>query len=189
VSLQTWQETLISAQVDGTALTASTTATSILPAAARYTLPANYFSIGKAMRIKAWGRMSNIVTTPGTLTLDIRMGPTSNIIVFTGGAISLNAVAQTNESWMAEIALTCRAIGSGSNANLMGEGIFYSRCVVGCAAVTVGTAGLTLMPDTAPAVGTGFDSTVSMTVDMFATWSLNNANSIQIHQFTLESLN
>lgn len=182
MSLQSWQETLISAQVDGTALTASTTATSIIPAAAKYTLPANYFSIGKVLRVSSRGRMST-VTTPGTLTLDIRLGA---VIAFNGGAMTLNATAKTNVSWEFEAIVTCRAVGASTSANLMGIGSFMSEGVVGAAS---GTALTTILPASAPAVGTGFDSTVSNQLDHFATWGTNNANSIQIHEFLVESLN
>ena len=53
MSLQGWQETLITNQIDGTALANSTTATSILPGAAKFTLSANYFQIGRALRVTA----------------------------------------------------------------------------------------------------------------------------------------
>src|SRR5882762_3595625 len=132
MSFQSWQETLITAQVDGTALTASVTATSIIPAAAKYTLPANYFSIGKVLRISSRGRMST-VTTPGTLTMDIRLGA---VIAFNGGAMTLNASAKTNVSWEFEATLTCRAIGATTSANLIGIGQFTSEGIVGAAAGT-----------------------------------------------------
>ena len=83
--IQSWGQTLITAQVDGSSLSNSTTATSILPAQAKFTLPANTLNIGQSLRIKAAGRLSNIVTTPGTLTLDIKFGST---IIFGGGAVS-----------------------------------------------------------------------------------------------------
>jgi hypothetical protein len=41
------------------------------------------------------------------------------------------------------------------------------------------------LPASAPAVGSNFDSAASQVVDMFGTWSLNNANSIQVHQFKM----
>lgn len=186
MSIQTWQETLITAQVDGTALTASTTATSILPTAAKYTLPANYFQVGRALRVGVLGRISNVVTTPGTLTLELKFG---SVIVASSGAISLNIVAKTNVPWWLEWHLTCRAIGSGTAANLMHQGVWQSESVVGSPLPTVGGNGSLLIPVGAPAVGTGFDSTATQQVDLFATWSLNNANSIQTHQFRLESLN
>lgn len=191
-SLQTWQEVLVSGQVDGNSLSNTTTATSIIPPASRYTLPANYFSnIGKALRVGLAGRISNIVTTPGTLTLDVRMGPTSNIIVFNGGAMQLSTTAHTTLPFIVEILLTCRAIGSGTSANLMGQGIASSQTISLTAVADSTTSVSTLMlPNTTPAVGTGFDSTVSMVVDVFAAFSIANAaNLIQVHQYVLESLN
>lgn len=187
-----FQECLITSQVDGTALTNSTTATSIIPAAARFTLPSNFFWVpGKTLRVIASGRISTVTTTPGNLTLDVRLGTVASpIVVFTTGTMSLNTTAQTNASWIAQFYLTCRAIGSGTSANLMGTGLWASRAVLGSAAVGSGGDGVDVQPDTAPAVGTGFDSTITNVVDMFATFSVANAsNSIQCHQYILESLN
>lgn len=184
MSLQTWQETLIAAQVDGTALANSTTATSILPAAAKCTLPANYLQIGRVLQLTAKGRISNIVTTPGTLTFSVRFGSTA---VFTGSGMSLNTTAKTNVSWEAQILLTCRSIGASTSATMMGQGTFTSESNVGSAA---NTALVAMMPLSAPAVGTGFDSTATQQVDLFAAFSVANAgNSIQVHQYVLESLN
>jgi hypothetical protein len=186
---QSWVETLINQNVDGTALTASTTATSILHATAKLSLPPNWMRIGKKFRIIANGRVSNIVTTPGTLTLDVRMGPTANIIVANGGAMSLNVVAKTNVPWTLWWDFTCRAVGNSTSANLMHQGEWTSEAVIGSGVPTAGGAGTHMLPNAAPAVGTGFDSTVSMLVDLFATWSLNNANSIQVHMYEFIDLN
>jgi len=185
---QSWQETLINQNVDGAALTASTTPTSILHATAKLPLPPNFFRIGKVIKLTAQGRVST-VTTPGTLTLDIRMGPTSNIIVANGGAMTLNATAKTNVPWWMEWILTCRAVGNSTAANLMHQGTWTSEAVVGSSAPSAGGAGTHMLPNAAPAVGTGFDSTASMIVDLFATWGTNNANSIQVHQYKVEDLN
>lgn len=179
MSLQTWNEMLISAQVDGTAVT-STPAASLLPAAAKFTLPANFFSVGKVLRLNATGRISNIVTTPGTLTLDVRLGST---VVFNGGAVQLNTTAKTNVGWRVIALLTCRAIGTAGN--LLGQADFTSESVTGSAA---GVANDAMLPASAPAVGTNFDTTLAQIVDMFATFSLTG-NSIQLHQYTLEAMN
>lgn len=187
-----FQETLIVSQVDGTALTNSTTATSIIPAAARFTLPSNFFWVpGKSLRISASGRISTVTTTPGNLTLAVNLGTVASpIIAYTTGAMSLNTTAQTNATWIAQFILTCRAIGASTSANLMGTGYWSSRAILGSAAVGSGGDGLDVQPDTAPAVGTGFDSTITNVVDLFATFSVANAaNSIQCHQYVLESLN
>lgn len=184
MSLQTWQETLINSQIDGAALANTTTATSILPAAAKFTLPPNFFTVGKLLRVTALGRLSNIVTTPGNLTLDLRFGST---VVFSGGAVALNTTAKTNVSWELVAVLTCRAIGAGTSANTIGIGTLTSESVVGSAA---GVANNAMLPATAPAVGNGFDSTLTQAVDLFGTFTVANAgNSIQVHQFVLESLN
>jgi|SRR2546428_3740083 len=184
MSLQGWQETLITQQVDGTALANSTTATSLLAPAAKFTLPANYMAIGRTLRVTARGRISNIVTTPGTITLDVRFG---SVVVFNGGAVSMNITAKTNVTWDFEAILTCRAIGASTSANMLGIGSFQSESIVGSAA---GIAGEALLPASAPAAGTGFDSTAAQVVDLFGTFSVANAgNSIQSHLYTLESLN
>lgn len=183
MSNNSWQQTLIAQQVDGTALTNSTTATSILAPAARFTLPANLFSVGSKLRAKASGRISTVVTTPGTLTLDMRLGSS---VVFTSGAMNLNVTAQTNATWEIEADLLVRSIGNGTVATILGTGKFASRALIGSAAVAAGYPGVALLPDTAPSAGTGFDSTAAQIFDVFGTWSVANAaNSIQTHQFEL----
>jgi hypothetical protein len=184
MSRQTWQETLISATGDGSAVT-GTTATSLLPSAAKLVLPANYSEVGRMLRLRAAGRISNIVTTPGTLTLDVRFG---SAIVFDGGAMQLNAVAKTNVTWVLEADLVIRAIGSGTAANLLGTGKWTSESVVGSPVPGTGGSGSLLLPASAPAVGAGYDSTATQQVDLFAKFSLTG-NSITLHHYTLESLN
>lgn len=191
MSAQSWQETVIVAIGDGTALNTSNTATSILPAAAKWTSPANYFSfVGKTIKVTAKGRMSNIVTTPGTLTLDVRAGPTT--VLFNGGAMQLNAVAKTNVTWWFEAEMVLRTVGNGTASNFLGIGQFTSEALVGAGTGAAGstTNGALNLPATAPAVGSNFDASTANVIDLFATFSINNAaNSIQVHTFKIESLN
>lgn len=183
MSLNTWQETLVTAQVDGTALTNTVTPTSILPAAAKYTLPANFMQIGRQLRVLAMGRISNVTAAPGNLTLDVKFGATS---VFTGGAIPLSTTVHTNVTWWLDVLMTCRAIGAGTTATLMGIGQLTTEALGATANIAVAAN----LPVSAPAVGTGFDSTVAQVVDLFATFSVANAaNSITLHGFSLQSLN
>lgn len=183
MSFNSWNQSLVTQQVDSTALTNSTTATSILAPAARFTLPANLLAIGTKFMLRAAGRISTVVTTPGTLTLDVRFGST---VVFNGGAMALNTTAQTNASWYLEAELVCRSIGASTAATLLGAGSWTSRAVVGSAAAGSGGVGTLMLPDTAPAVGTGFDSTSAQIVDMFGTWSIaSGSNSIQVHNYEL----
>lgn len=171
-----------SAQVDGPQILNSTTRTTMLPAHARWNVGGGLFDkVGKWLRIQAGGRISCVVTTPGTFTMDIAMGPTANIIVFNGGAMPLNIVAKTNVTWRVEIDLILRAIGNGTTANFLGMGTWQSEAAVGAPA---GAAGAVSMPASAPAVGTGFDSTVAMIMDMFGTFSVNTATTSEtLHHF------
>lgn len=183
---QFYVDTLVAMQADGAALTASTTPTSILHASGLVTLEESFFFVGKHLRIHSAGRISNVVTTPGTLTLEVKLG---SIVVWSSGAMGLNIVAKTNVSWIFDLCLTCRAIGSGMSANLIGIGEFTSESVVGSPVPASGGAGSLVVPASAPAVGNGFDSTAAQQLNLFATWSLNNANSITAHQHTVEALN
>lgn len=180
-----WVECLITAQVDGAALTNTTTRTSIIPTHAKITLPAGYFDVaGKKWKVKASGRISNVTAAPGNITFDIALG---SIVIATTQAIALNATAKTNVTWELEWDLTIRAVGGTTTANAMHTAKWISESASGGVA---GQALVVLIPASAPAVGAGFDSTASQLVDLFATFSTANAsNSIQLHQFDILSLN
>lgn len=183
-----WLGQIIEAVADGTALSNSTVETGIVPAYCKWILDAGFFKRpGDEIIVEAAGRVSNIVTTPGTLTLKIKLG---SVTVWDSGAIQLNAVAKTNVPWRLRVPLTCRAVGAGVSANLLGIGEFQSESVVGSPLPSAGGNGVLLVPVGAPAVGTGFDSTAAQTIDLTATFSIADAgNAIQCHQFRLQSLN
>lgn len=181
-----YNQLLSVAAVDGAALASSTTETSLLPAAAKIALLRNFFErTGKRLRMYAAGRISTLVTAPGTFTFRVKFG---SIAVFNGGAMNLNVVAQTNASWELLIDLVVRALGDGTNANLLGIGRWSSRAIVGGPAAASGGVESIVLPDTAPAVGSGFDSTAEQVVDLTGQWSVNSAsNSITLHQYALET--
>lgn len=184
MSLQGWQETLITSQVDGTALTAAAAASAI-PAAAKYTLPANYFSIGKQLLIKFHGRLSSVITTPGTARFDVRFGAT---VVFDSQAILLDTAAgHTNEAFYGEILLTCRAIGT--TGNLFGGGFLAADNLKNVGTMPVGGL-IAPLPwsGTAPAVGNNFDTTATQQVDFFFTQTVATG-SMTLHGYGLYSLN
>jgi hypothetical protein len=188
MSLQTWQETLVSAQGDGTQILNSSTAASIIPASAKITLPNNWFNIGKALRLTLAGRITSVVTTPGTLILDFRLGA---VIAWTSQAMPLNTVAKTDLPWYLQAIFTCRSIGASTTATLMGQGFFISEDYVGVALPATGSAGVVLANNaTAPAPGTGFDSTAALTVDVYGKFSVATATTaLTLHQYVLEALN
>jgi hypothetical protein len=89
--------------------------------------------------------------------------------------------------------LTCRAIGSGTTANLFGFGRFTSEAVIASPTGAAGGNGTLVSsvatgPDAAPAVGAGFDSTAANVVDLFFTQTVATG-SLTVHSYVLESLN
>lgn len=191
MSNQGWQEVVAAAIADSAAHGNSTAPTSILAAADRTTFPANLFKVGRQLRLIAHGRISNIVTTPGTLTLEFRLGPTSAIAAFSTGAMQLSTTAHTNVAWWFDALLTCRTVGASTSATLFGQGRFHSQAASLTATSDSATTPAHLLgPNSTPAVGAGFDSTVANLADLFATFSVANAgNTITTHGYSLQSLN
>jgi hypothetical protein len=184
MSLQTWQETLITSQLDGTANTTGAAA-SQLPPQAKFTLPANFFgSIGKQLMLEAWGRISWANPTPGTARFDIRFGAT---VIFDGLAALLDTVALgTNVGWYLKVLLTCRAVGA--TGNLFGQGTWSSPALLGVGARPIGHMTAMLPWYTAPAVGNNFDTTATQQVDLFFTQTVATGSCL-CHQYSLIALN
>lgn len=179
MSFQTWHETLSPPNsTDGPTLTAAAAA-SCLPTAKKFALPSNFWFPGRKAKIVVWGRISNVVTTPGTARFDIRMGGT---VVWDSGAINLNVVAKTNVPWWLEVDLTCRAAGAGTATTFMGLGSWESEALVGAPANTAGGNGSLLVPVGAPAVGGGVDATATLALDMFFTQTVATG-SLTVHDF------
>lgn len=188
MSLVSWRETLDGsvAVADGPTLT-TIGAASCLPTANIITLPTNFFKIGKKLRIEAHGRISTAITTPGTVRFDVRLGGT---VVWDSGAIALETSAtHTNMPWWLEIDLTCRAQGSGTSANLMGSGKWFSETVAGAIASPPKGVLCAMLPwNTAPVVGSGFNSTAALSLDLFFTQTVSTG-SLTLHQYSAISCN
>lgn len=186
MSLQSWRETLVTQQGVGTLQNTYTTSKSVINAQALVVLPAGWWYIGRKVRILVTGAISNRVTGPDTTTFEIKFGPTANIVVFTTGTLLLTTTAHTTIPFWAEFDLTCRAVGSGTSANLQGQARITGQMFQQSGTQTTDSlSGCTIMaPNTAPAVGTGFDSTVAGILDLWVAQSVSNAgNGIQIHQY------
>jgi len=185
--LQNWNEVLTASIVDGATLTAAASA-SCIPGNNVLTFPSYAFKVGKVYRITAFGRLSCVVTTPGTARFQVRSDPSGTTSIYDTGAIPLNIVAKTTLPWLLEIWLTCRAVGSGTSCNFMGSGRFQSETVIGSPAVTAGGNGSMVVPVTTPAVGSGIDSTVANKLDLFFTQTVATG-SLTCHQYIVEILN
>jgi hypothetical protein len=181
---QTFSETVITSQIDGAALTAAAAA-SCIPAAAKFTLPPNWCQIGRKILIRAAGKITSLITTPGTARFDVRFGTD---VVFDSLAVLLDSVAaHTDVGWWLEIELTVRKIGT--VAELMGHGIFISEDILGVPATAPKGSLVAMLPwNAAPAVGATFDSTVSNVVDFYFTQTAATGE-LTCQQYSVSLLN
>lgn len=188
IAAQDWVSAFNTAIAAGAAVTTNGADTTLLPATSNVMVnPGTFARIGQMYRLRAAGKVSNIVTTPGTLTFKFWLGPTKNIAVFSSGALGLNVVAKSNVTWDMELNFQLITIGAGTAATLLTTGKWVSESVVGSPVPTAGGSGMLLLPASSPAAGTGFDSTVANQIDLTANFSLTG-NSITCQTFSFEML-
>jgi hypothetical protein len=172
-------------RADGPTLTAAARA-SCIPVNSKFTLPNNYWEEGKTWRMRAYGRISCVVTTPGTARFDLSIG---GVIAWDSLAMPLNTVAKVNVHWALDLLLQCRSVGNGTLTTLLGQGTWESEAVLGSPTPAAGGSGQFLVPyNTAPVAGTGFDNTTANTVDMFFTQTVATG-SMTLHQWLIEEMN
>lgn len=188
MSFNSWRENLLDIGEDGPAVSNSTSPTNLLPSGRSVVLPSAFFDrVGVSLIIRAAGRISTLVTTPGTLTFDVRFGSVS---VLTGPAFALNTVQKTNVPWELYIKLVCRSIGNGTSATVLGMGHWRSEAVVGSPTPSAGGVGTLMIPAATPAVGTGFNSEDAQQISLRAAWSVaSSSNSITMHMCEIEMPN
>lgn len=183
-----FSQVLTSQKAAGTLFNTYTTAKTVLNQTELVTLPANYLQVGSAFRVRAMGGLSNVVTTPGTVTFQIMMG---SIVAWTSGAIQMSTTAHTLIPFNLEVMLRTDTIGTGTTAKFLGQGMLNGiMFTVGAGADSTTVVGQFPVPATAPAVGTGFDSTIANILDFWVGFSISNAaNGVQLYNYTVEQLN
>ena len=190
---QSWSQVVASMPIQGSLYNTFTTSQSLLSTTASEAsqalciLPSGFFRRNGRLKITAEFGLSNIVTTPGTLTLNVKLG---SITAFTTGAINMTTTANTLLPVRCEINLTCQKEGNGTTAQLMGQAFLLGQNVAMASGLANGLAntGWAAGPATSPALGTGFDSTIANTLDFQAAFSISNAgNGIQLAQYLVES--
>lgn len=174
-----WPTLLARAETDGPALSNFTARSSMTPAHARYVAPTTgFWVVGKQLRLRAAFRISTF--TSGTFTFSLGVG---SVDAWASQALTMVA-SQTNQTAWLDLLFKVRAVGAGGSATANGLGIGNL-----CAGAAI-TASTTLMPATAPAVGSSFDPAAGSTIDLFAACSVANAaNAITLHDYMLEALN
>lgn len=171
----------------GTLFNTFTTAKSIINATELVTVPANYMKVGEKFRVKAWGGLSNIVTTPGTVAFQLMMG---SIVAWSSGNVQMSTTAHTLIPFDLEVTLRLDSVGAGTAAKFIGGGNLGGiMFTVGAGADSTTVVGRFPVPATAPAVGTGFDSTIANILDFWAGFSISNAgNGVQLYDYSVEQL-
>lgn len=117
--VQGWEETLESTTSDGTQISNSTSETIVVP---DFNIPAYYMAPGRTFRLWAFGVNSNVVTTPGTLTMRVRWGGVAGTVLLASAAQGLDTTARTNALWCLMAYVTCRT--AGATGTFMSGGFF-----------------------------------------------------------------
>lgn len=181
------QETIVMGATDGPTLTAAARA-SCIPTANRIVLPNNFFYIGRALKIVMSGRISCVVTTPGTARFDVCLGAAGTTVVLDTLALNLNVVAKTTVPWFLELLLVCRTVGSGTATTFFSRGQFTSEAVVGAPLPSAGGNSGLLVPVGTPAAGAGADNTAASALDVFFTQTVATG-SLTVHNYQVDILN
>jgi len=186
-----FSQVLASQKLNGTLFNTYTTAKTVLNPTELVQIPGNYLQIGSKLRIRAWGGLSNIATTPGTVTFQTMLGPTSTIVAWTSGALQMTTTANTLSPFMFETVLRVNAVGITTAAALIGGGVVSAlNFALSSVANPTLTDGVLAVPAGSPANGTGFDSTVTNVLDFWVGFSISNAgNGVQLYDYTVEQLN
>lgn len=188
MSLGYW-ETLASISGDGTALTAAARASLLQGAGGKqglYTLAPNKLRVGDVLRIRASGRISCVITTPGTARFDLSFG-VGGTACFDSLAIPLNIVAKVNVPWALDVEGIVRAVGNAGN--IFWQGFWLSEAALNTAVPSTGPGpgGNTLPYNTAPVVGSNVDMTIAQILDF--NWTQTAATgSITLHNYSLSLL-
>jgi hypothetical protein len=165
------------ATADGAAVANTTTETIIFP---DVTIPANYMADGRALRMRAFGRLSTTGTP--TMTWAIRWGGVAGNLLATSEAITQGS-GVTNVNWALEALIQTRANGSSGSLFVMGELAVHSAAGTVLANV-LGVSGF----DAAAAVTV--DLTADAGLSLTADWSAaSSSNTLTGHLYFLESLN
>lgn len=116
---QAFLEPLDIIDADGTQVSNTTTETIICP---DFSIPGFYMTKYKTLYIWAFGVNSNVVTTPGTLTMRVRWGGVAGTVLLATAAQGLDTTARTNALWNMEAKIVCRT--AGATGTFMSGGIW-----------------------------------------------------------------
>jgi hypothetical protein len=192
MSRQYWEECIAWATASGTAVANSTTETILMP---NVTIPANYMQDGRKLRLTMMGGYGTTATP--TLIMTVRWGGVSGTVLAKSSTVTLTSGvgggASMTALWKWEMVIQTRSNGSSGTLMSNGDATLFTS--------TAGTAGTVTnygMPIPVPSGSTGGTTPAAVTADLTADTALsitatfgtaNAANSIQGHEYMIESLN
>lgn len=167
-----WVETLDSITSDGTQISNTTSETIICP---DFSIPAYYMSAGKTIEIYASGVSSNVVTTPGTLTMRCRWGGVAGTLLAATGAQGLDTTARTNAAWAMYLQIVCRS--SGATGTFLTSGWFGAYNILSSTATNLlpalmGSAGA---PSASANAAVTVDTTTAKLLSLTAQFSVSTS--------------
>lgn len=173
---------------DGTAIVSSATETIVFP---NVTVPANYMQDGRILRLRAYGRYSNVVTAVPTLTFRVRWGGVSGTVLAASAAIVTSATAMTAALWQFECLIQTRSNGATGSVFAMGDVLLTTNTAPTFGTVTnYGVGSMLASAGLATPAAVTVDLTADTALSLTAQWSASNAaNSVTGHLYTVEGLN
>jgi hypothetical protein len=164
-----------------------TSATATAASTAFITLPPGFFRVGGELEFDiglaiGWASGQTWIFT-------IVVGGVNAVI---SGTIKTTTTGGTTEPWNIRVGVRCVSVGNGTQCTLEATGIIVGRgvCPPGATAGANYTAGMgeSMWSEATPAAGTGFDSTVSQTLDLQVTSGTSSAsNTVQLRRYRVTS--
>lgn len=98
-----WDELVYEQVGNGPTLTAAAEALLVQD----LTFQPQYMVARRIIGLRLFGKASNAVTTPGTLTIRVRWGGLAGTVLMASAALTQNVIVQTDKTWVADIDIQC----------------------------------------------------------------------------------
>jgi hypothetical protein len=175
------------AESSGAAINTTTTETAIFTAKV---IPADYFTLGRMLRVRACGQYSTTGTP--TMLFGLRYGTATGGVLLWKTAAITGASGITAALWDLDLILRVTAAGSAGTIFAIGTAILHSGAAptVGSATGAPGISGGAVAGQLAPASSAACDLTTATGLTLTATWGTNSAsNTLTGHLCVYEGVN
>lgn len=181
--MQAWEEAIYAPPQDGAAISATTTETIMVPNFIWPNAGPHALYVGKRFAYKLYGRVSTVITTPGTMIFRLRWGGVAGTTMVTSKSLLPDtAAAYTNVAGYVQFDVHVRAIGTSGSVFVMGQSIM-ANTLGSAASMRQG-----VWPDVPAAVT--IDTTAAQALSPTLQFSVATAGTAwTTHIATLEALN